>query len=121
MSEKILVIPNTMQQAYVGIDELFEANVFSAPAARLLKALYAHGWDDGVVCLDANDLATSSGLSSSSIDLAMYELLSSGLVRLRTDAQSDVLELVVLANLEANMWSKLAWWHYCFLQDDEAA
>ena len=118
MSQKILVLPNTMQQAYAGIDELFEASIFSGPAARLLKALYAHGWDDGLVCLDANDLCTSTGLSSSSIELAMYELLSNGLVRVRPDAQNDVLELVVLANLEANMWSKLAWWRYCLIQDD---
>jgi hypothetical protein len=121
MSQKILILPNTLQRAYAGIDELSDAGALSDKAAVLLKALYAHGWDDGVVCLNAGGLALSSGMTIAATELAMYELLCSGLARLRTGGKTDVIELVVLANLEVDVWSKLAWWHYCVLGSDEAA
>ena len=121
MSQKILVLPNSMPQAFAGMDGLFETGVLSARAALLLKALYAHGWDDGVVCLDAKGLMTSTGFCSASLEHAMFELLNNGLVRIREGANTHVVELAVLANLEANVWSKFAWWHYRLLDGHEAA
>jgi DNA-binding transcriptional MocR family regulator len=108
---RILLLPNTLQQAFDGIDEMQDVGMLSRCAAFLLKSLYARGWEDGVALLQNEELTRDTGMSNTSVDLALYELLSEGLARWRSGAQ-DVLELPALANTDGNRWPTLSWWRY---------
>src|SRR6516225_5371311 len=105
MSEKILVVPNTLKSAIEFAEVLDMGGVIRDHTARLLQYLYVRGWDDGFVPFDSSEIQQELLLTDAQLLEAVSELRTHNVIELRPAGRAPVAGLVALSSPDSTGFS----------------
>jgi hypothetical protein len=122
MAQVLVMVENSLAEAFAAIDALVAAGVVPRIGSPVLKALYVLGWQDGVVDAGPAALPATLGLTEPELALALRALEQAGTISLRPVGRGGLaVELLTLSGAFSNDPSAkmLGWWRYYFIVNVE--